>query len=114
MKDWYDRAACKGLPASIFYPDEEVNAEEGVAICEGCPVKTQCLAHAYQYREKDGTWGGLSQWERKRIRRRASALSVKRRKAEEAQKEGKVQCNEEIIVKSSEEISSGMTQVIGL
>lgn len=34
--------------------------------CAGCPVRTECLRHALQYRERFGVWGGLTEYERYR------------------------------------------------
>lgn len=33
-------------------------------VCEGCPVRRSCLAHALATGEPDGLWGGLDESER--------------------------------------------------
>ena len=74
---WQDRAACRGLDASIFYPieDEDGSAEAAKAVCDQCPVSEPCLEHALARREKNGVWGGCTERERRRIirQRRRSA-----------------------------------------
>jgi WhiB family transcriptional regulator, redox-sensing transcriptional regulator len=74
---WHAKAACRGLDASIFYPDPDAE-EEAVpakAVCDECTVREACLEYALGFREKDGVWGGCTERERRRIirQRRRSA-----------------------------------------
>ncbi len=66
---------CRGLDATIFYPDNDEEAEVAQRVCEQCHVKTACLEHALTFREKVGVWGGATERERRRIlrQRRRSA-----------------------------------------
>jgi WhiB family transcriptional regulator, redox-sensing transcriptional regulator len=64
---WRQLGACKGLEASIFYPDEGDDAEDAKQICMGCGVRVACLEHALVAREKVGVWGGATERERRRI-----------------------------------------------
>ena len=53
--------ACKGLGASIFYPDDDDEADDAKHICAGCGVRVACLEHALATREKvGGVWGGAT------------------------------------------------------
>ncbi len=72
---WWDLGACRGLDASIFYPDDDEGAEAARIVCEGCCVRTSCLDHALTFREKSGVWGGASERDRRRMirQRRRSA-----------------------------------------
>lgn len=75
---WHNRAACRGLDATIFYPtpeDDEEAVQRAKAICDVCPVREACLEHALAVREKNGVWGGCTERERRRIvrQRRRSA-----------------------------------------
>jgi WhiB family transcriptional regulator, redox-sensing transcriptional regulator len=36
-------------------------------MCGGCPVRTECAAHALAVREPYGVWGGFSESERLRL-----------------------------------------------
>lgn len=67
--------ACRGLDASIFYPDTEEEAQIAAQVCEQCGVRSACLEFALTKREKAGVWGGASERERRRIlrQRRRSA-----------------------------------------
>ena len=66
---WWDLGACKGLDSSIFYPDDEPEAQAAKTVCEECVVKTACLDHALSFREKSGVWGGATERDRRRILR---------------------------------------------
>lgn len=75
---WMDRAACRGLPVSIFFPSSDEDSADGIAVCARCPVRAECLEYASG--EKYGIWGGASERERRahhrRLRRdRAKAAS---------------------------------------
>ena len=66
---WHNRAACKGLDPSIFFPatEDEADAEQAKEVCMQCPVREACLEYALSVREKDGVWGGRTERERRRI-----------------------------------------------
>ncbi len=66
---WWDLGACKGLDASIFYPEDETEAQAAKTVCDNCAVKTACLDHALSFREKSGVWGGATERDRRRILR---------------------------------------------
>ena len=67
--------ACRGLDPSIFYPDEDDEADIAKEICAQCGVQPACLEHALARREKVGVWGGATERERRRLirQRRRSA-----------------------------------------
>ena len=67
---WRDDAACRGLDTDVFFPVTDEEAEEAKAICETCPVREECLEFALATRQEDGVWGGLTETERRRLRRR--------------------------------------------
>ncbi len=70
VRAWRRRAACRGLASGIFYPASDEEATEAKAVCDGCPVREECLAYALAAREKHGVWGGLTERERARLLRR--------------------------------------------
>jgi WhiB family transcriptional regulator, redox-sensing transcriptional regulator len=72
---WWGLGACRGLDATIFYPDEETQAEAAKSVCATCRVQTECLDYALKFREKAGVWGGATERDRRRIirQRRKSA-----------------------------------------
>lgn len=73
--NWRQRAACRGIDPSIFYPATDEEADEAKGICASCPVRQTCLEHSLTSREREGVWGGLTERERRRLvrQRRKSA-----------------------------------------
>jgi WhiB family transcriptional regulator, redox-sensing transcriptional regulator len=67
---WRDQAACRGLDTDVFFPLTDEEAGEAKAVCATCPVRELCLEYALVTRQDDGVWGGLTETERRRLRRR--------------------------------------------
>ena len=67
---WRAKAACRGCDTGIFFPLADEAAEPAKAICASCPVREECLEYALATRQDDGVWGGLTDLERRRLRRR--------------------------------------------
>jgi WhiB family redox-sensing transcriptional regulator len=65
-----DHANCLGVDPELFFPGQGESTADAKAVCAGCVVRAQCLEHALTHAEKHGIWGGLSERERRRIRRR--------------------------------------------
>lgn len=74
IADPRDKGACKGLDATIFYPDNNDETEAAVAICQECLVVQECLDYAMEKREEFGILGGKTQTQRKRIATQRRAL----------------------------------------
>lgn len=70
--NWQDLANCMGVDPELFFPGKGVSQREAKAICWGCVVREACLEYALDHREGFGIWGGMSERERRMIRRRAS------------------------------------------
>jgi WhiB family redox-sensing transcriptional regulator len=73
--DWRKRAACKDEDPELFFPIGDVGPavaqiDEAKAICRRCPVIDECLNWALTMGEDDGVWGGMSEDERRAVRRR--------------------------------------------
>lgn len=77
---WQRSAACRTTRTKIFYPfdSKEDEIQFAKSICDQCEVQQQCLDYAMSRREDNGVWGGLSEEERRDIRRkqRQRRLSV--------------------------------------
>jgi WhiB family redox-sensing transcriptional regulator len=73
--DWKLKAACRNLDTSMFFPDTEADADAAKDVCAQCPVREACLEYALATRQHDGVWGGLTESERRRVRRRRSATA---------------------------------------
>lgn len=66
---WQDLANCLGVDPDLFFPERGASTREAKEVCKGCPVREDCLEYALMNGEKFGIWGGLSERERRRIRR---------------------------------------------
>ena len=71
--EWLERAACAGLDPGVFFPGRGESTEPAKQVCAGCPVRGECLEHALAKGERFGVWGGLSERERRAIRRQRRA-----------------------------------------
>ncbi|MBB1254629.1 WhiB family transcriptional regulator [Streptomyces sp. OF3] len=75
--DWRHRAVCREEDPELFFPIGNtgpalMQIEEAKSVCRRCPVREQCLAWALDTNESTGVWGGLSEDERRRLKRRAA------------------------------------------
>jgi WhiB family redox-sensing transcriptional regulator len=66
---WQDYANCRGADADLFFPERGASTKKAKAICAACTVRVQCLEYAITHGEKFGIWGGMSERERRRVRR---------------------------------------------
>jgi WhiB family redox-sensing transcriptional regulator len=70
-ESWQEQALCAETDPEAFFPEKGGSTREAKKICTGCEVKAQCLEYALSNDERFGIWGGLSERERRRLRRRA-------------------------------------------
>ena len=75
---WQEEANCLGVDPDLFFPERGASTREAKEVCRGCVVRLECLEYALQNGEKFGIWGGMSERERRRIRR---ARAIARRNA---------------------------------
>jgi WhiB family redox-sensing transcriptional regulator len=66
---WQENANCLGVDPDLFFPERGASTREAKAVCRGCEVRMDCLEYALAHGEKFGIWGGLSERERRRVRR---------------------------------------------
>jgi WhiB family redox-sensing transcriptional regulator len=69
---WQGKARCLEVEPEIFFPERGGSSKAARAVCNDCEVRSQCLNYALQNREQFGIWGGTSERERRRLRKRAS------------------------------------------
>lgn len=62
---WRDEALCRQTDPELFFPGKGKSCEPAIRVCQGCPVRAECLGHAIRYRETHGVWGGLSPRQRR-------------------------------------------------
>ncbi|AJT64480.3 Transcriptional regulator WhiB1 [Streptomyces lydicus] len=75
--DWRHRAVCREEDPELFFPIGNtgpalLQIEEAKAVCRRCPVMEQCLQWALESGQDSGVWGGLSEDERRAMKRRAA------------------------------------------
>ena len=69
--DWQERALCAQTDPEAFFPEKGGSTREAKRICTTCEVRAECLEYALEHDERFGIWGGLSERERRRLKRRA-------------------------------------------
>lgn len=75
---WQRGALCRGMGPRLFFPPKGGDYEAPRRLCAECPVREECLEQAMAFpAEKFGLWGGLSEQERRAIRRRRRRLRVR-------------------------------------
>jgi WhiB family redox-sensing transcriptional regulator len=72
--DWRDRAACIGEDPELFFPVGTTGqaleqVERAKQVCRRCEVIDECLEWALETNQDAGVWGGLSEEERRTLRR---------------------------------------------
>ncbi|WP_084486048.1 WhiB family transcriptional regulator [Humibacter albus] len=68
---WQSDALCAQTDPEAFFPEKGGSTRDAKKICESCEVRAQCLEYALQNDERFGIWGGLSERERRKLRKRA-------------------------------------------
>jgi WhiB family transcriptional regulator, redox-sensing transcriptional regulator len=67
--DWYGDALCAQTDPESFYPERGGSTREAKSTCLRCEVRDDCLAYALDNDERFGIWGGLSERERRKVKR---------------------------------------------
>ena len=69
---WMIDAKCLDADPEAFFPEKGGSTREAKRICGACAVREQCLEYALANDERFGIWGGMSERERRRLKRLAS------------------------------------------
>jgi len=69
---WQTDALCAQTDPEAFFPEKGGSTRDAKRICTSCEVRGECLEYALQNDERFGIWGGLSERERRKLKRRAS------------------------------------------
>jgi WhiB family redox-sensing transcriptional regulator len=72
--EWVHRAKCKDEDPELFFPigttgPAAAQIDEAKAICMQCAVRVECLDWALATGQDAGVWGGMSEEERRALRR---------------------------------------------
>jgi len=68
---WQERALCAQTDPEAFFPEKGGSTREAKRVCVSCDVRAECLEYALLHDERFGIWGGLSERERRKLKRRA-------------------------------------------
>jgi len=66
---WADFGSCTTADPDLFFPQPGADTSSARSICRSCPVRTQCLDYALSSGQKHGIWGGMTESQRRRLRR---------------------------------------------
>ena len=69
---WAAYAKCLQAEPETFFPEKGGSTREAKRICALCEVREPCLQYALDHDERFGIWGGLSERERRKLKRLAS------------------------------------------
>lgn len=67
----FDQALCAQVGGEFWFPEKGQNdvIRHAKALCRDCPEQVPCLDWALEHNEAFGVWGGLSERERRRLKR---------------------------------------------
>jgi WhiB family redox-sensing transcriptional regulator len=68
-------AACRGVDTAVFFPPRGESTAPAKRVCAGCPELDPCRRWALGQAFLFGVWGGLTEAERRTLRRRGVAMS---------------------------------------
>jgi WhiB family redox-sensing transcriptional regulator len=68
---WQERALCAQTDPEAFFPEKGGSTREAKRVCLSCDVRGECLEYALFNDERFGIWGGLSERERRKLKKRA-------------------------------------------
>jgi WhiB family redox-sensing transcriptional regulator len=82
IMDWRHEAACRDVDPELFFPIGNtgpalLQIEEARQVCQRCPVVESCLHWAIETGQDAGVWGGLSEDERRALKRRTVRLRAR-------------------------------------
>ena len=66
---WADFGRCVGVDPDVFFPRHGQDAAPAKSLCRQCPVRSACLEWALDTNQKHGIWGGMTEGQRRRLRR---------------------------------------------
>jgi WhiB family redox-sensing transcriptional regulator len=80
--DWRHRSACLEEDPELFFPIGNTGPalaqiEDAKQVCRRCDVREQCLSWSLESGQDHGVWGGLSEDERRALKRRNARARVR-------------------------------------
>jgi len=80
--DWRHHAACRDEDPELFFPIGNtgpalLQIDEAKRVCQRCAVTESCLQWALERGQDSGVWGGLSEDERRALKRRSARIRAR-------------------------------------
>jgi len=80
--DWRHHAACQDVDPELFFPIGNtgpalLQIDEAKQVCRRCPVIESCLHCAIESGQDAGVWGGMSEDERRALKRRTTRIRAR-------------------------------------
>ena len=80
--DWRHEAACREVDPELFFPIGNtgpalLQIDEAKQVCRRCSVMDECLRWAIDSGQDAGVWGGMSEDERRALKRRTIRLRAR-------------------------------------
>jgi WhiB family redox-sensing transcriptional regulator len=81
--DWRHDAICRDEDPELFFPvgtsgPALMQIAEAKSVCRRCPVTESCLQWALESGQDAGVWGGMSEDERRALKRRSTRPNSRR------------------------------------
>jgi WhiB family redox-sensing transcriptional regulator len=82
VMDWRHHSACLDEDPELFFPIGNtgpaiLQIEEAKVVCRRCDVRDQCLQWALESGQDHGVWGGMSEDERRALKRRNARARIR-------------------------------------
>jgi WhiB family transcriptional regulator, redox-sensing transcriptional regulator len=80
--DWRHNAACRDEDPELFFPvgtsgPAILQVAQAKSVCHRCPAASDCLTWALQSGQDAGVWGGMSEDERRALKRRNARVRTR-------------------------------------
>jgi WhiB family transcriptional regulator, redox-sensing transcriptional regulator len=77
--DWRHYAGCRDEDPELFFPIGNtgpalLQIDEAKRVCQRCAVMESCLQWALESGQDAGVWGGMSEDERRTVKRRSARI----------------------------------------
>ena len=66
---WMDDATCQETDPEAFFPEKGGSTRPAKRVCSACPVRAECLEFALENDERFGIYGGMSERQRRTLKR---------------------------------------------
>jgi WhiB family redox-sensing transcriptional regulator len=74
-QNWRAEGLCSSSNPDLWFSVGAIEHKHAKNICRACPVQSQCLRYAMEAPVEHGIWGGLTERERRRVRRKQDSAA---------------------------------------